>query len=114
MYSESYLNALEQTLFAFKYQSQDYSIGCKTDSAECLENTGNNWEVFSFERGQKNHKKDFDDVYDACLYFIEEISDSYEKESEMKNYFKTILCKSTPRMFTHKLKTIIKDLAISL
>lgn len=54
-------------------RSSAYSVSGAQDLALCLENVGDKWEVFYFEKGEKNYSKFFSFESDACTHMYQEL-----------------------------------------
>lgn len=50
-----------------------YSVSGAEDLALCLDSVDGKWEVFYFEKGEKNYFKQFDSESAACTYMYEEL-----------------------------------------
>ena len=54
-------------------RSSAYSVSGAEDLALCLENLNGKWQVFYFEKGEKNYNRIFSSESDACNYMYNEL-----------------------------------------
>lgn len=69
--SDKYLQALDEVL---KNESDGYAILSYKEWKTCLTYKNGLWQVSFIERGEEMQPKTFNDVNDACLYLIDEVS----------------------------------------
>lgn len=50
-----------------------YSVSGAEDLALCLDSVDGKWEVFYFEKGERNFSKFFSSESDACTYMYKEL-----------------------------------------
>jgi hypothetical protein len=64
---------LVRGLEAAGVRSGAYSVSGAEDLAFCLENIDEKWQVFYFEKGEKNYNRIFSSESDACSYMYKEL-----------------------------------------
>ena len=68
----------------------DYSIGKRRESALCIFKDNDLWDVVFVERGNEFSLKQYDNVVEACLDFLDRMADSGD-ERRLKNRFLELL-----------------------
>lgn len=87
------LKMLKRVLDRYEINPDSY---CFNDSAEqrvCLEKTRWFWNCFNVEKGIEFQVKSFCNLEDACMYFIERISNSQKEVDILSREFKAELHK---------------------
>lgn len=68
----------------------DYSIGKRRESALCIFKDNELWSVVFVEKGNDFSLKQYDNVVEACLDFLDRMADSGD-ERRLKNRFLELL-----------------------
>lgn len=68
----------------------DYSIGKRRESALCIFKCNDFWNVVFVERGNDFSLKQYDNVVEACLDFLDRMADTGD-EGRLKNRFLELL-----------------------
>lgn len=85
-------NALETVLNSFGYTAQShYCIGGVGENKICVMAAAKGFEVFLFERGKKVDVIECEDMIDASLMVIRQISDDGKQIKEMRDRFKGLV-----------------------
>ena len=91
---KSQIDALTETLRQFQVRANTYSILSKKDERICLLYRDGEWLILTSERGQEFDVMHFEDIDDACLALIDELSGSDEEKKQMRSYFLSQLKKT--------------------
>ena len=73
-----------------EFISWDYSIGKRRESALCIFKDNDLWDVVFVERGNDFSLKQYDNVIEACLDFLDRMADTGD-EGRLKNRFLELL-----------------------
>ena len=80
------LNWLELTINQMDL-GREFSLGHAKEQCVCLSKNENNWEVYLVERGIVFDKSVHEELFDACIEVILQLSDSKELFEEQKASF---------------------------
>ncbi len=114
--SEAKIQSFQKLLKEYGVPDNLFSFGKLKDGAVCIMNDGVSWETFFYERREKINVRVFDNIHDACISAIEEISDEDSERNKMIDQFNQLQSDTkddvSPSLLGKALKKALSSVAV--